>query len=112
FDIVGNADAAQLAAPSRFLTPCRETGPIGESQRLVHRRKIVAAVVRDAKRIGEGLRRRRNHVAAPYCDWIKTKLIRRAIDQAFEHKYHLRSAGAAVRCRRGSVGDGAQPLEI
>ena len=50
-DVVGDADATMFAASSRFLAPRLEAGPVAQAQCLVHRARVVAAVVGQAKAV-------------------------------------------------------------
>jgi hypothetical protein len=59
FDIIGDANAAQLAAFPSLRAPGRKSIPIGQRQRHVHCIFVTAAVVGDAKRVGMGLDRGR-----------------------------------------------------
>jgi hypothetical protein len=63
-DIIGDADATQLAAFPCFGAPGRKSIPIGERHRRVHTVFVATAVVGDAKRIGVGLGSGRDHVPA------------------------------------------------
>src|SRR5690606_40829425 len=56
-DVAGQADPAQLALGFARRAPRGEVGVVGEPQRLVQRRLIVAGVVlqRDRRLIGEGV---------------------------------------------------------
>src|SRR3989442_6913 len=49
-DVGPDADAAELAALLRFGAPCREAGDVGELDRLVEPRDVIAGVVRGTGR--------------------------------------------------------------
>ena len=54
FDVIGDADAAQLAARARFGLARREALPVGERQRRIHALLVLAVVVGDADAVGVG----------------------------------------------------------
>ena len=111
-DIIGDADTSQLAAFPRFGAPGRKPVPIGERQRRIHRVFVAAAVVGDAKRIGVGLGRGRDHVPAAQRDRVEPQLVGGQIDQPLDDKDRLGPAGAAIRGGRDGIGDGAAAAEI
>jgi hypothetical protein len=111
-DIIGDANTSQLAAFSRFGAPGRKVVPIGERQCRIHGVFVAAAVVGDAQWIGVGLGGRRDHVPASQRDRVEPQFVRRQIDQPLDDKDRLRSASAAIRGGRYSVGDGAAAAEV
>ena len=111
-DIIGDADAAQLAAASRFRAAGGKAAPIGERQRRVHRLLVSAAVVGDAERVGVGLRRGRDHVPPAQRRRVEPEPVGRQIHQPLDDKDRLGPAGAAVGRGRNRVGDGAAPAKI
>ena len=62
-DVVRKANAAIPAAPPSLVAPWRKAVPIGKLQRLFHRGRVVAAVIREAERVGIRLRAWRDHIA-------------------------------------------------
>ena len=104
-DVVGKPDAAQLPAPLGFAAALAEAVPVGQRQGAVHRFRVVAAVIGHAERIGIGLRRGGNEVAAPQLDAILSKLLRGEIDQPLDHEHRFRPAGAAIGIGRRRVAE-------
>ena len=80
-DVAGEADAAQLAAPLGLGLARREAGIVGELQRLVERRLVVADVVhqRHGRLVGEGVLR--DEVLAAELGRVLAQLVRRLVHQ-------------------------------
>ncbi len=112
-DVVGDADAAQLAARRRVGAARRKAVPIGELERLVHDLVIVAAVVDHAERVGVGqlgcdssrLRRRSSMRSKPH--WRAARSISRSMTNITSGR-----PDAAIGARRRRVGDDAAGAEM
>ncbi len=118
-DGVGEADAAQLAALTRFGAPALEAGEIGERKRHVHALLELAAVVGEGE---PGLERHglgRDVVPAPQLGGIDAEFVGGEIDQPLDHIGRLRAAVAAIGPHRigvrehgGDVGmDGGRAID-
>ncbi len=89
-----------------------EAGDVGELDRALHRRLVVAGVVgqADRRRVGEGL----DEVAPAQFGRVDAELARRGLDDALHRVGGLGPAGAAVSVDRRGVGehrvDGAADL--
>ena len=111
-DIVGDTDPAPFAAPPRLGSPGREAVPVGERQPGRHRRRVVAAVIGEARRVGEGLGGGRDQVAAAQFGRVDAEPVGRQIDQPLDDEDRLGPAGAAIGRGRHGVGDGAAAAEM
>ena len=89
--------------PARLGAACLEALPVGERQRALHRRWIIAAVVLQSHRIAIWHRPGLNEIAAPQLHAIEAVAPRGDVDEALEHVHHLGAARAPVRVRRRRV---------
>ena len=97
-DIIGDADAAALAALARLGAPRRETCPVAELERPLHDLVIGAAVVDHAERVGVRQLGFGHQVAAAQFDAVEAALARGEIDQPLHDEHDF---GAARSCGRG-----------
>ena len=103
FDVGGVADAAQLAVLHRVFFPRRKTGDVGQLQRRLQRRIVVAGVVlqRDRRLIRELA----DEVAPAQLRRVDLQLARGGLDQALDDVGRLRPSRAAVGIDRRGVGE-------
>ena len=111
-DVIGDADAAALAALARLGAAGRKALPIGESQHPLHDLMVVAAVVDHAERVGVRHHRFRHEVAPAQLDAVDAGLARRQVDQPLHDEHHLGPAGAAIGAGRHGVGQRGAGAEI
>ena len=103
-DIVGNADAAQLAALLRFAATRGKALPVGALQHALHVAGEIAAVVEQPARGAVGQLLARDEVLLPDPHAVHAEPMRGEIDQPLQHQRRLRPAGAAERRGRHRVG--------
>ena len=103
-DVAGDADAAQPAAPLGFRLAGREALVVGELERLIQRRLVVARVVHEGHRrlVREGVLR--DEVLPAELGRVHPDLARRLVEQDLEQERGLGPAGAAVGVHRRGVG--------
>ena len=95
-DVIGERDAAALAAARGRRAPLREAVPVRARERRVHDPRVVPAVVGDAQRVGVGQRVGADQVAPPQRDAVEAAARGRALDQPLDHEHRLGPAGAAI----------------
>ena len=109
-DVRPDADAAQLTAPRGVFASLWKPGGVGELERLVEARDVVAGVVDGAG--GRSIRERPDHVEAPQGDPIAAGLARGALDQPLDGVDALEAPDAAIHVDRHGVGEGALEPEM
>ena len=103
-DVVGEAEAAQHAARLAVGAPRGEAGDIGPRQRAIERRREIAAVHREAERVGHRHRRRGHKVAAAQVGAVEAALPRRRVDQPLDDVDRFGKAGTAGDADRRGIG--------
>src|SRR5262249_28598416 len=111
-DEVRHRMAAQLAVSGRSGFACRITGPIAESQALIHDGAEVAAVIGPSGRRCIWNPGVRDEVAPPHLFRGDAERASRLVDQAFHDVNGFRPAGTAVRARIGGIGEHALESEV
>ncbi len=111
FHVVGETDAAQLAARLALRTPGRKAVPVGHGQRPVHAAREVPGVIGEPGGGAVGQLGAGDQVAPPERDAVHAQAGRRHVEQPLDDEMRLGPAGAAVGGGRGGVGqDGAEAL--
>ncbi len=101
-DVVGEADAAQLAPPRRLALALAEALVVDELHRLVERRRVVAdVVVHDDRRL---VRELLHEVALAEARGVDAELAGRHLDEPLDDEGRLRPARAAIGVDRRGVG--------
>eukprot|EP00043_Microstomoeca_roanoka_P002426 m.38320 g.38320 ORF g.38320 m.38320 type:complete len:1021 (-) comp11478_c0_seq1:708-3770(-) len=103
-DVMGDAEAAQLAAFLRFLGPGGEARVIRDLEHLVHRRVVIPGIVFDRHGGGIGELIGLDEVLTPQLDRIDAQLARGFVDDPFQLERGLGAAGAAIGIDRHGVG--------
>ena len=101
---------AQLAAPRGVFASLRKPGGVGELERLVEPRDVVAGVVDGAG--GRSIRERPDHVEAAQGDRVAPGLARGALDQSLDGVDALEAPDAAIHVDRHGVGEGALEPQV
>ena len=102
-DVIGKPKAAQQSACLAFAAPRREAGNIRQRERAIEGLHEIAAVHREAKRVGHRHRRRGNHVAATQFGAVEAALPRGRVDQPFDDVHRLGKARPARDADRRGV---------
>ena len=104
-DVIGEAEAEQLAA-LLGLAPARlEAVPVGDAHGEVHVLLVAPAVVGHADGVAVGHGFRPHQIAAAQADAVDGEFFRRDVDQPFDGEGHFRAAGAAIGLGRNGVGE-------
>ena len=98
-------DTAPVAAAARFRRRLagREAGVVGERERLVQSRFVVAAVIDRAERIAVG--ERAHEVRVPQCRRVHVQFARRPVHQPFDDEAYFRAPGRAVGLGRHGMAE-------
>src|SRR6516165_3213011 len=111
-DVSADADAAILAAPTRFAAALLEARPVAELERHLHGADVIAIVVFDARRIAIRQFLFGHEIAAANGNATEAELARGEIDQPLDHENHFRPARAAIRPRRRGIAQGRPRAEM
>ena len=94
--VTAKPDAAQAPALARRGAALLKALPIAKLERTLHHHAIAAVVIGNALRVLVRKSRGRNEIALAKRDAIEAVLLRRLVDQPFDHVNDLRPPGAAV----------------
>ena len=110
-DVIGKAEAKQLAALFGLAAARRKSFPVGDLHRPVHIFFVAAGIVDHADGIAVRHVLRAHEVFAPQLDAVDAETFGGLVDQPLDGVSHFGPAGTAVgigRHRVGEDGDGAQ----
>ncbi len=102
-EIIGDGDAAQLAAGAGVGAARGKAVPVAHAQHPLQGVVIVAAVVDHAEGVGVGKLVAPHEIAAADLDAIEAVLAAGEVDQPLHDVHHLGAAGAAIGPRRRGV---------
>ena len=104
-DVVGDAEAEQLAALLRLALALLEAVPVGDPHGEVHVGLVGAAVVEHADGVAVRHLLRRHEILAAQLDAVDAELDRGLVHQPLDRERHLGPARAAIGVGRHGVGE-------